>query len=118
MITNKTRAMSYMATQPDAVTRRAQILATIGDKKMTAREIAKEMKQKDMNYVRPRITELVKEYHELIECGEVYDMETNRTVTLFRKTTKEEKKELDDLANKKLVKKMVEENMDHIPIID
>ena len=74
---------------------------------MTAREIETEMNQKgyskyfDMNHVRPRLTELVYEYHELVECGTKVDYVTNKSVAVYRKATEEEK--------------MISENMQHIP---
>lgn len=127
MITNMTRAMSFQAIKSERSKRYIQILEIIGDKEMTAREIEckrQELEKEqgnntrfDMNHVRPRITELIKFYHELKECGEVVDFETNRTVAVFRRTTDEEKKELDEIARKQL-EKMFEENMDHIPRID
>lgn len=57
-----------------------------------------------MNYVRPRLTDLVKKYHEVVECGEKKDLKTNVKVAIFRKTTEQEKRELD--------------NMEHIPRLD
>ncbi len=110
MITEITRQLSFEDIKPKRLTRYMQILDIIGNKEMTAREVetvrCKEYKPKrfDMNCTRPRITELVKDYHELIECGVKKDIETNKKVAVFRRTTEQEKMELD--------------NMNHIPYID
>lgn len=69
---------------------------------MTAREIETEMvkrkyvKKFDMNHVRPRLTELVNEHHEVIEEESKFDFETNVSVTVYRKATRQEKMELDN----------------------
>ena len=87
-----------------------QILEIIGNREMTAREIEDEMNRRgyskyfDMNHVRPRLTELVNEYHELVECGTKVDYVTNKNVAVYRKATAEEK--------------MISENMQHIPNIE
>ena len=71
----ETRQMSFEDIKPKRLTKYIQILEIIDNRKMTAREIEAEMnkhgysKYFDMNHVRPRLTELVNEYHELVECG-------------------------------------------------
>lgn len=75
MITRQTRQLSFEDIKPKRLTKYMQILEIIGDREMTAREIESEMCVKeyseffDMNHVRPRLTELVNEYNELVECG-------------------------------------------------
>ena len=59
MNTQQTRFESYI-TRPQR-TRKQQILAILGDREMTARMILKQMKHTDMNFVRPRLTEMVKD---------------------------------------------------------
>jgi hypothetical protein len=44
------------------------------------REIAERLGFTDMNAVRPRITELIKKHHKLMECGAVVDSVTGKTV--------------------------------------
>lgn len=103
-ITYQTRQMSFEDIKPKRLTKYIKILNVLGSEQLTAREIMQRIGARDMNEVRPRITELVKEYHEIIVCGEKYDTATNRTVALFRRATEQEKIELD--------------NMNHIPNID
>lgn len=108
-ITYQTRQLSFEDIKPKRLTKYNQILEVISDKEMTAREIEAEMNRKgyskyfDMNHVRPRLTELVNEYNELVECGTRVDYLTNKSVAVYRKATEEEK--------------MVAENMQHIPQI-
>lgn len=104
MITQQTRQLSFNDIKPKRLTKYIKILNVLGNKQLTAREIMKRTGARDMNEVRPRITELCKDYHEMIACGEKLDNETNRTVAIFRRTTEQEKMELD--------------NMEHIPRID
>ena len=96
-ITYETRQLSFEDIKPKRLTRYLQILEILGNKEMTAREIetirSKTYKPKrfDMNCVRPRLTELVNEYHELVECGIKRDEETNKTVAIYRRATEAEK---------------------------
>lgn len=99
--TLKTRQLSFEDIKPKRLTKYIKILNVLGSEALTAREIMQRTGARDMNEVRPRITELVKEYHEIIVCGEKHDNATNRTVALFRRATEQEKLELD--------------NMNHIP---
>ena len=77
--------MSFEDIKPKRRTKYMQILEIISDKKMTAREIETEMNRKkystyfDMNHVRPRLTELVYEYHELVEDGVKEDYITHKS---------------------------------------
>lgn len=106
----ETRQMSFEDIKPKRLTKYMQILEIISDREMTAREIEDEMNKRryskyfDMNHVRPRLTELVNEYYELVECGTKVDYVTKKSVAVYRKTTEEEK--------------MMAENMQHIPRID
>lgn len=106
MITEKTRQLSFEDIKPQRLTKYIKILNVLGNEQLTAREIMKRVGARDMNEVRPRITELCKEYHEMIACGEKLDNETNRTVAIFRRTTEQEKIRLMEL-----------DNMNHIPQI-
>ena len=93
----ETRQMSFEDIKPKRLTKYMQILEIIDKREMTAREIEREMNRKgyskyfDMNHVRPRLTELVNEYHELVECGTKVDYVTKKNVAVYRKATEEEK---------------------------
>lgn len=106
----ETRQMSFEDIKPKRLTKYMQILEIIGNREMTAREIEDEMNKKgyskyfDMNHVRPRLTELVNEYHELIECRTKVDYVTKKSVAVYKKATEQEKMEA--------------ENMQHIPNIE
>lgn len=95
--TYETRQLSFEDIKPKRLTKYLQILEIIGDKKMTAREIETEMNKKgcskyfDMNHVRPRLTELVYEYHELVEEGSKEDFVTHKKVAIYRRATQLEK---------------------------
>lgn len=68
----------------DAPTRRAKIYNIFAEGgEMTAREVNEKLGNHDMNYVRPRITELV-ERGMIEECGKRKDSLTNRNVTVWR----------------------------------
>lgn len=98
----ETRQMSFEDIKPKRLTKYMQILEIISDKKMTAREIETEMNRKkystyfDMNHVRPRLTELVYEYHELVEDGTKEDYITHKKVAVYRKATEFEKMMLEN----------------------
>lgn len=98
----ETRQMSFEDIKPKRLTKYMQILEIISDKKMTAREIETEMNKKgystyfDMNHVRPRLTELVYEYHELVEDGTKEDYMTHKQVAVYRKATEFEKMMLEN----------------------
>ena len=98
----ETRQMSFEDIKPKRLTKYMQILEIISDKKMTAREIETEMNRKgystyfDMNHVRPRLTELVNEYHQLVEDGVKEDYMTHKQVAVYRKATEVEKMMLDN----------------------
>lgn len=87
----KTKQLSFEDIKPSRKTKYIQILEILGNKKMTAREIELEMNRKnyssyfDMNHVRPRLTELVKEYELVEECGTKEDSLTKKKVTIYKK---------------------------------
>ncbi len=97
MITEMTRQLSFEDIKPRGLTKYMQILEIIGNRKMTAREIEAEMNQKgyskyfDMNHVRPRLTELANDYHELVECDTREDYVTHKNVAVYRRATEVEK---------------------------
>ena len=102
MITQQTRQLSFEDIKPKRLTKYMQILEIRGSREMTAREIETEMNNKryskyfDMNHVRPRLTELVNEYHELVECGVKEDYLTKKNVAVYRRATEVEKMMLDN----------------------
>lgn len=106
----ETRQLSFEDIKPKRLSRYLHILEILSDKEMTAREIEVEMNRKgyskyfDMNHVRPRLTELVKDYHEVIECNVTQDYVTHKQVAVYRRATEQEKMELD--------------NQNHIPYAD
>lgn len=57
---------------------------------LTARECLRKLHRRDMNYVRPRITELLKQ-GKLVSCGKKYDQATDRNVTVFKINEEENK---------------------------
>lgn len=106
----ETRQLSFEDIKPKRLTKYMQIIEILDNKEMTAREIETEMNKRgyskyfDMNHVRPRLTELVNEYHEVIECSVTEDYMTHKQVAVYRRATEQEKIELN--------------NMEHIPYID
>ena len=67
-----------------AKTRKNDILNVLGDREMSARQIAWRLGYEDMNAVRPRITEMVEEGI-LEAAGTIRDTVTGRRVATFRK---------------------------------
>lgn len=102
VISKQTRKLSLEEVKTKGQTKHRQILEVIGNKEMTAREIENEMCKKkyseyfDMNHVRPRLTELVNEYYELVECGTKKDFLTHKKVVVYRKATGLEKMMLEN----------------------
>lgn len=76
-----TRQESFL-TRPTA--RQSQILYTLGNRKMTARQLAYEMGFKDLNAVKPRLTEM-KKSGLVIATETAYDQLTGKNVALWRK---------------------------------
>lgn len=84
MITEETRNESFLKT--DRATRRSVILAALGDEELTARELLSRIGFKDMNFVRPRLTELMQS-GKVEAAGKKWDKITERNVTVFRRKT-------------------------------
>lgn len=79
-ILKETRRSSYIQ-RP--FTRQAEILDVMGDREMSARQICAALGAEDMNYVRPRLTELCKR-GEIEVTKKAYDLATNRHVAMYR----------------------------------
>lgn len=79
-IPKETRLESYIAT--DKRERKKLILETLGDEKLTARQICIRLGVQDMNYVRPRLTEMF--YDGILEVtGKAYDVRTKRYTSMY-----------------------------------
>lgn len=81
-ITSETRRESFEKT--DRATRRSIILAALGDEELTAREILKRIGFNDMNFVRPRLTELMQSGR-VEAAGKKWDKITDRNVTIYKR---------------------------------
>lgn len=81
-ITEETRLESYISTPTSE--RKQMILTILGDKQMTARMIAYALGFRDLNAVKPRLTELKKEGR-VVVVGKAYDEMTDRKVAVFQK---------------------------------
>ena len=80
-ITKETRQEAFI-TRP--VRRKTAILEVLGEREMTAREIAYEMGYQDLNAVKPRLSELVgKGRVEVV--GKAFDEVTKRKVAIYRR---------------------------------
>lgn len=92
MITYETRRESHE--KVDKEKRYAQIKNILGEKSMTAREIAEEMYErgytttKERNNSAPRLTELV-DRCEVEISGKKYDEQTGRNVTTYKLIAKQ-----------------------------
>ena len=85
-VTKDTRRESYIS-RP--IARASKILEVLGDNLMTSREIAYEMGYKDLNAVKPRLTELM--YSGKVEAvGKVKDETTGRSVAVWRTVEEEQ----------------------------
>ena len=81
-ITTETRKEAFH--MRPAKTRKNDILNVLGDREMSARQIAWRLGYEDLNMVRPRITEMCEEG--LLEAtGTIRDTVTGRRVAKFRK---------------------------------
>lgn len=78
-ITKETRREAY-ETRP--VTRQEAILLALGDKELTARQIADALGFTDLNAVRPRLTELM-DAGKVETCGKRRDSVTGKNVAVF-----------------------------------
>ena len=81
-ITEETRLESYISTPTSE--RKQMILTILGDRQMTARMIAYALGFRDLNAVKPRLTELKKEGR-VVVVGKAYDEMTDRRVAVFQK---------------------------------
>ena len=81
-ITKETRQESYIR-RP--VTRKEDILRFMGNKAMTARQIAYGMGYTDLNAVKPRLTELKAE-GKIKVIEKAYDSVSDRNVAVWRRT--------------------------------
>ena len=81
-ITEETRLESYIKTPTSE--RKLAILNALGEKQMTARMIAYSLGFKDLNAVKPRLTELKKEGRVRV-VGKAYDETTERNVAVFQR---------------------------------
>lgn len=87
MITYETRHDSHEKVNKEK--RYKQIKEILGDKEMTAREVALELYKRryttsaDRNYAAPRLTELV-DRCEVMVVGKKYDSETGRKVATYK----------------------------------
>ncbi len=81
MITHETRLESYIMT--DTNTRQIDILTALSEP-MTARQIAYKLGYSDLNAVKPRITELIKN-DKIKAIGKIKDGSTGRTVALYKR---------------------------------
>lgn len=81
-ITKETRLESYLSTNPN--TRQREILGALGDKELTARQIANILGYKDLNNVKPRLSEMLADGR-VEATGKAFDEVTKRHVTVFRR---------------------------------
>lgn len=81
-VTSETRLESFLKRPINPRSR--QILYTLGNRKMTARQLAYEMGFNDLNAVKPRLTEM-KNMGLIIADEIAYDSITGRNVALWRK---------------------------------
>lgn len=98
-ITKQTRFESYCRT--DKSNRQKIILEALGNEQLTAREISNRLGYKDLNYVRPRITELLQK-GEIFIVGTKIDYQTNRKVAVYSTSKnapdkRKTQKEIDDI---------------------
>jgi len=81
-VTSDTRLESFLKRPINPRSR--QILYTLGNRKMTARQLAYEMGFSDLNAVKPRLTEM-KSMGLIIADEVAHDSITGRNVALWRK---------------------------------
>jgi len=81
MLTHETRLESFILT--DKPKRRAEILSAL-TKPMTARQLAYKLGYRDLNAVKPRLTELVGA-NKVKVVGKVKDELTGRTVAVYER---------------------------------
>ena len=81
-VTKETRLESYI--QRPVAKRQRQILDTLGDDALIARQIADRLGYNDLNAVKPRLTEL-KQLGLVVSDHTAYDTVTKRNVAIWRK---------------------------------
>lgn len=86
-ITQETRRDSHAIIKESRNTRHQEILLAL-EGRMTAREIASRLGYRDMNAVRPRITELVELGH-VRAVGKKMDTLTDRWVSMFERVQRQ-----------------------------
>ncbi len=86
-ITKETRLEGYLS-RP--VKRCSEILKFMGDRELTARQIAYGLGYRDLNAVKPRLSEM-KEAGVIEVVGKTQDSVTKRNVAVYRAAGKEEK---------------------------
>lgn len=89
MITKDTRTESYIKRPTPRV---RDILNALGDKEMTARQLAYTLGYSERNATAPRLTEM-KEAGIIEVSGKAYDQTTRRWVATYRKCVKAEAKD-------------------------
>lgn len=80
-ITTETRREAFLM---KPTPRQTDILTILGDRAMTAREIAAAMCFSDLNAVKPRLTEL-KQNGAVEAVGKAFDMVTGRNVAVYKR---------------------------------
>lgn len=89
-ITDQTRRESYETVKPDTKRRRQMILEILGDREMTANEIAEALYENgitpfyERNFAAPRLTELKNE-GKVITIGKKYCTKTGRMIAVWAK---------------------------------
>lgn len=81
-----TKCESYTKVKEDKIQEKRYnlILNVLNDNnELTAREICRKLHKTDMNFVRPRISELLRN-NVIEEAGTKFDKTTNRNVHIFR----------------------------------
>lgn len=85
MITEECRRESHE--KVDKQKRYNMILNCLSDKEMTSREIAYALGFKDLNAVKPRLTELEKTFHKVEVIGKKKDFITGVNVSIYRRVS-------------------------------
>lgn len=80
-ITLETRQESYIKTETGE---RRRLILSVMDKPMTARQIAYRLGFKDLNAVKPRLSEMTRD-GTVETVGKAYDEATERSVAVYRR---------------------------------
>ena len=81
-ICQETRFESFLQIEPNK--RCALILEAMGNEEMTARQIAYKLRFSDLNAVRPRLSEMLRDGR-VEAVGKAFDDISKRNVTVFRR---------------------------------